>query len=305
MKEKKLELYKIGESIYNKVMAALNAVDEKDREIYRDAIFVLPDGRRLSVGMLKNPPLGPEVELEYSRYSKKYEKYIGQSYKFWDYPDGTRYCRVIIHKPTFDIKVNLAKEGECDPGDLLEAEAEIIEEYLSELDKLADDIKYDEEEVHVVNNLLWELDLKRGINIYKEEVANLPKGETVLPVIKIAVDWWISNMRERNGKLIDLTKPLPEDVQEFRTQLINLLTDKLEKGRGGVLNNQEYLCGTLRDAYDNAHVKGYYLPAHTCMDYSIEKLVVIHDGGSETTIYEKQYEINKYLESEPTLELEQ
>jgi len=315
MNENSLRLFSKGKEIYADV---LNAIDEQmpeiDQKRYSKAIFKLKDGRTLTFGLSS---YDRSITVRDTKWNDELRKFVGTEFYYEPLRENNDLLRVEIkkEKEEDDIDFVIRDDDYTDRYLLSDEEYQETEAYIDELHSLVKTMEYVPEKVRTANNLNGDAGLKRKLAILEEEKAKLQPGET-LPVVKVAVDWWIDKMTGSHRcanigmdgmagafaslfmqMAYDQDKPLPEEMQNFEKILTETITKRLFEGRDTQLDVDYGPSGVLRDVLIESHVSGSRVPLKTTMDISFDRVTVSCGYAAPwETIYEKEYEIDKYLD---------
>ena len=295
------EMLTKGKEIYDKLVRFTRS-NYKDDHIYYDKSYIkTPNGQHFTVDVRQ---LIPEVRYDDSVYDPKTGRPDGKSF-FALYNEEDFQVAANVVSSNDDIFYRLSVSGDanyCYPAPMTAEHAKQIRECLDELLTYCDKLEYDTERTHVVDNLKSDKIRQRNRLIYNEEVAKLPKGETTLQCVKVAVEWWVDRLLEGTNKN---NTPNQESVGIFRQYLYNHLMEELSTGSPHSLLSTDYNpYGLLRDALKEAGLLDYDLPDKTHMFIKLENVYVRtpYSNKGEEVLFSDPHEIDKYIHSEESLE---
>ena len=187
------QIKQLASEIYEKVVNFINDNKDSDDMLYECAYLTLSNGVQIMFGF-KNGSLyitQPDVQ----RYSLTipYEVKISNEdteYRINNIKYETSLSEKINRTKDDSLKhiyeINLKKQQQ-----LTEEEKENIKKYYELLNKLIDNMSYNDKKTHNADNYNYETDEVYNEYMYKKELNKLNETQDkILPAVKVAVDWW-------------------------------------------------------------------------------------------------------------------
>lgn len=170
----------LANDIYKKVVKFICDNKDNDDVLYDYAYLIINNGKQLMYSFNNEELYVTESnEVGYNMFFS-YEAKIDK--------EGTEYNSKI------EYETGLNKQNS-----LTEKEKTKIIKYYEELNKLVDDLIYNKEKTHNEDNYNYEAFDVYCEYMYKKELSELEEScESILPAVKVAVEWWARILSNKN-----------------------------------------------------------------------------------------------------------